>query len=236
MPMTIEMERELRHTWIKLEIEELYEENYQMRMLASNTIPGLLGVQAQGMDERSIYRYEISGKISMKMKGEREGWTYLHMINFMKQFVRILEEINNYLLDIHCLLLEPEYIYYEKEQVYFCYCPALKQNLWEKFHELTEYFVRETDYGDKEAIYFAYELHKASMEENYKMEDILDSILERKESEMNRLKLDTKELSYELEDDQILDEWAGEQKCRNQVVREQAGVWGFVSRKLQKRG
>ena len=50
------LERELRHTWMIFEIQKLYEEDYQMQMLYANTIPGLLNVQGQGMDEKSRYR------------------------------------------------------------------------------------------------------------------------------------------------------------------------------------
>ena len=170
----------------------------------------------------------------MKVLGERESWSYFQMENFMRQFIQVLKEMDNYLLNVNCLSLNPEHIYWNDGKFYFSYCPALEQDLWEKFHELTEYFVRETNYEDKEAIYFAYELHKSSMEENYNIEEILEKILERKEAEMDRMKEDVKEMSYELEDDRILDDWAGEQELKNHVLRERLGVWGFVSRKLQR--
>ena len=51
---------------------------------------------------------------------------------------------------------------------------------------------------------------------------------------MSRVREDIKEMSYELEDDKILDDWAGEQELKNNVMRERSGVWGFVSRKLQR--
>ena len=47
-----------------------------MRMLMENAIPGLLSVRGQGKDDKSQYRYEISGKISVKAKGEKENWKF----------------------------------------------------------------------------------------------------------------------------------------------------------------
>ena len=85
----------------------------------------------------------------------------------MRQFIQVLYVVKNYLLNVNCLSLDPGHIYVSDEIYYFCYCPGLEGNILEKFHELTEYFVRETDYEQKEAVYLAYELHKASMEENY---------------------------------------------------------------------
>lgn len=55
-------ERDLYHSWMILEVEQVYEEDYQMKMLMDNEIPELLEVMGQGMDEKSIYRYRISGK------------------------------------------------------------------------------------------------------------------------------------------------------------------------------
>lgn len=234
--MITEIERELRHTWMIFEFNKIYEEDYQMKMIYSNSIPGLLNVQGQGMDEKSRYRYEISGKISMKVLGERESWNYSQMEDFMRQLIRILKEMDNYLLNVNCLSLNPEHIYWNDGKFYFSYCPAMEQDLWEKFHELTEYFVRETNYDDKEAIYFAYELHKSSMEENYNIEEILEKILERKDAELSKVKEEVKEVSYEIEDDRILDDWAGEQKLRNHVMRERPNVWEFVGKKLSKSG
>ena len=158
--MREEYERDLHHAWMILETDELYKEDYQMRMLMENAIPGLLSVRGQGKDDKSQYRYEISGKISVKAKGEKENWKFADLEKFMRQFIQVLYAVKNYLLDVNCLSLDPGHFYVSDEIYYFCYCPGLEGNILEKFHELTEYFVRETDYEQKEAVYLAYELHR----------------------------------------------------------------------------
>ena len=72
------------------------------------------------------------------------------------------------------LLLDPEYIFYEKGNYYFCFYPPDEEALKDKFHKLTEYFVREVDYKDEEGVHLAYTLHKSTMEENYTIEQILE--------------------------------------------------------------
>ena len=235
--MKTEFERDLHHAWMILEFDEIFEEDYQMRMLEENHPTSLLMVKGQGRDTKSRYQYEIGGKISMEALGEREKWTYSQMKEFMQQLVETVREVNNYLLDVNCLSLNPEHIYHQGEKYYFCYCPAIKGNVWEAFHTLTEYFVIETDYEDKEAIYLACELHKASMEDNYNIELILEKILERKEQRMEEVQQKPKygDLSYELQEDQILDEWAKEQELKGNMLKERETVWGFVTRKIQKR-
>ena len=113
-------------------------------------------------------------------------------------------------------------------------CPGLEGNILEKFHELTEYFVRETDYEQKEAVYLAYELHKASMEENYNIEYALERILEKKENEMESIQPE-KKAGYDLQEELILDDWIAEQEMKGQVVKDRQSVWGFLNQRLQKR-
>ena len=136
--MREEYERDLHHAWMILETDELYKEDYQMRMLMENAIPGLLSVRGQGKDDKSQYRYEISGKISVKAKREKEHWKFADLENFMRQFIQVLYAVKNYLLDVNCLSLDPGHIYVSDEIYYFCYCPGLEGNILEKFHELTE--------------------------------------------------------------------------------------------------
>ena len=50
--MREEYERDLHHAWMILETDELYKEDYQMRMLMENAIPGLLSVRGQGKDDK----------------------------------------------------------------------------------------------------------------------------------------------------------------------------------------
>ena len=58
--MREEYERDLHHAWMILETDELYKEDYQMRMLMENAIPGLLSVRGQGKAStatKSVGRY-----------------------------------------------------------------------------------------------------------------------------------------------------------------------------------
>ena len=43
------------------------------------------------------------------------------------------------------------------------------------------------------------------------------------------------DVSYELKEDQILDDWASEQELKGRVTKERESVWGFVTRKIHQR-
>lgn len=159
----------------KITIEEpvVYKEDYQMRMLRMNDIEGLLPVKGRGIDGVSFYDYNVSGKISMQAMYERNKISGDDLKAFLKQLLAVIKAVENYLLNMDCILIDPEYIFYEGGKYYFCYYPQAKQELWEEFHRLTEYFVKQADYEDKECVRIVFILHKETMAENYSLEKIV---------------------------------------------------------------
>ena len=166
---------------ITIEEEAVYQEDYQMRMLKVNEIEGLLPVKGRGIDGSSFYDYNVSGKISMQALYERNKMGGEDMRLFLRQLLAVIQETENYLLNIHCILLEPEYIFYEEGRFYFCYYPRIEQDLWEEFHKLTEYFVKRADYKDKEGVRIVFLLHKETMAENYSLEKVIKECMRKEE-------------------------------------------------------
>lgn len=166
--------KDLRATYLILEGEEEAREDYQIAMLRGNEIPGVLKMRARFVEDRIEYHYDISGKTSFKTFYEKTGLHYEQMKRLVNSLLDTLEVLQNYMLDGNCLLLSPEYIFFEREQFYFCYYPFHKEDAKEEFHRLTEFFVQEVDYQDEEGVQFAYTLHKATMEENYSISQIME--------------------------------------------------------------
>lgn len=166
--------RNLNSTKLIIEEEQQYQEDFQMRMIQENKIAGLLKFHGIGIEGFSQYHYDITGKVSMKALYEKARITHTELTCFLKQLSAVLDRLKNFLLDADCLLLKPEYIFYAKGQFYFCYLPVQEEEMCKEFHALTEFIVSQSDYQDKEAVFMAYQIHKASMEENYSMEQLLE--------------------------------------------------------------
>ncbi|MSR92824.1 hypothetical protein FYJ34_00665 [Clostridiaceae bacterium 68-1-5] len=107
-----------------------YEEDYQMRMLRINSTEYLLRVMGRGIDDSSCYEYEVSGKVSMSAMFERGNMRGRDVELLMDSIREAIRETERHLLNIHCLLLQPEYIFYEEKKFYFCYFPPSKENIW----------------------------------------------------------------------------------------------------------
>lgn len=164
---------DLKRAYMIIECEAEEMEDYQIIMLKENEIPGILKTDLRFVDNKSQYYYDISGKTSFKMLHEKINLTLEDMKGLVNELLQAINTLKKYMLDEKCILLEPEYIFCEGEKYYFCYYPSCEQNIGEEFHRLTEFFVREVNYRDEEGVHFAYTLHKATMEENYSIEEIM---------------------------------------------------------------
>ena len=163
---------------ITIEEESFYKEDYQVRMLKANNLNGILKMGGRGINEKSYYDYDVSGKLSMRAMFERSKINAEDIKTFLKDYRSALKEVETFLLNIHCILLKPEYIFYEEGKYFFCYYPLAQGELWEEFHGLTEYFVKQADYQDQECIRMVFLLHKKTMDENYSLEKIVAECLQ----------------------------------------------------------
>ena len=157
------------------------------------------------------------------------------------QVITLYVATGKYLLDIHCILLEPEYIFYEEGQFFFCYYPPATQDLWEKFHVLTEYMVKVADYEEEECVRLAFLLHKGTMEENYSLEKLIAECGEREEKDMEKpvRKTMIDELLEEKRErtsyyDTEEHDWITEQEMGSSIMRETDNLWIPVKRFLTK--
>ena len=232
--------RDLNTSYFIVESDRFYQSDYQLKMLANNEICGLLQVKGRGVNGRSRYEYEIQGKHSLEFLTQKGPVTYEMIIAIIEDLLAVMEEMRDYLLSPNQLLLDPRSIFCEKGRYYFCYYPANEQGIAESFHELTEFFVRETDYQDRSGIYISYALHKMTLAENYQICQVIEEILnnqeeeyEDQEAEEEDYEEDLYEYGDEYEDDEEeeqYDDWGLEEKPVGDVIKEKRGGWGFVKR------
>lgn len=218
---------------ITIEESVLYKEDYQMRMLTCNPIEGLLPVKGRGMNGNSFYDYDVSGKVSIKAMYQRSKMNSKDIKTFLVRLRRVIESVENHLLNKHCILLKPEYIFYEKGQYYFCYYPLADTDFWEEFHALTEYFVKKTDYEDKDCVKITFLLHKETMEENYSLDKLVEECLKIEEKVIEKTEImepDIPPISYDTTDH----DWIHNQDRVSSILKETDNMWAPVKRFLHK--
>lgn len=233
-----EFETKLNRTSFHIYVSGHYEEDYQMPMLRQNRIPGILEVEGCEVEGKSRYTYTISGLMSMKVLHEKSAITKEEMQEFVAGLLEVTGKLQEYMLNPDCLVLEPDCIFYKSGQWFFCYLPGMEENLNKSFHELTEYFVKTLDYEDTEGIFLAYELHKATLQEHYNLEQIIKDYevhkeersrfmaesSERNENYGNLFSLTEEEEEYEaMQNHTTYEEYEVSQKA--DFIREENGWW-----------
>lgn len=221
---------------ITIEEEAVYKEDYQMRMLKVNHLEGILKMGGRGVNKSSFYDYDVSGKMSMKAMFERSKIGAEDIKVFLRDLKIAVKEVETFLLNIHCILLKPEYIFYEEGKYCFCYYPPAKQDIWEEFHGLTEYFVKQADYQDQEGISMVFLLHQKTMDENYSLEKLAAECLQ-SGLEADDIKNEEPEMEEEegfQEYDRAEHDWIVEQERGSSILRETDNLWTPVKRFLKR--
>lgn len=150
-----------------------YRENYQMRMLKNNRIPGLLRVSGCGMEGASRYYYHTGHSQSLETYYKNKDIRAEEILKLTRQFLSVMEKMKDYMLEPNYLMLSEKYIFEKNENYFFCFFPENEKTWQVSYHELTEYFVRKVDYQDLESIQLACMLHKETLKETYDLESIL---------------------------------------------------------------
>lgn len=189
-----EYETGLNRTSLHIYVESSNEEDYQMTMLRRNRMPGIISAERCEVEGMTRYTYDIGGFVSMKSLYEKTAIQNQEILDLVKALMEVTETLESYMLSPDCLLLSPEYIFQRNGKWNFCYLPEAEKKLSQSFHELTEYFVKTTDYGDTNAIFLAYELHRATLQEHYDLKQIMKDYEE-----------------HEEERNQTMEEWKQEQ-------------------------
>lgn len=179
---------ELNYSELVINSTISYEENYQLKMIKENRITGLLKVAVCDRDNCGEYIYDTSGMSNMKREFDKIVCDKEDIKKFLKQLMNLIISARDYMLDINCIVLDPQYIFCKDNEYYFCYYPPLQQSIISGFHDLTEYWVKVVDYEDYSSVVLICGLHKESMEEHYNLELLLEQYAESEHKQPTELK------------------------------------------------
>ena len=173
--MEIKYKRELKHNYLIIIPEETFYDSYEIRMMASNCIDGLLKFHVKQVDNIRSYYYEITSRQPLTRLLEYHSLGAEELRCLITGIVRTLERMETYLLQEGQILLEPNYIYVEPENftVYLCLIPGRQGIFPEEMTALLQYLLGKVNHQDKECVVMAYGLYQESLKENYGMGDLL---------------------------------------------------------------
>ena len=176
--MQIDYKRDLNHTYVILQEEkEPDTASYQIRMLLTNAIPGLLDCKIGKMDDKTLFYYEVTSRQSLQSVFEQRSIGAEVLRKLFEQLLDLLEELGQYLLAPDGLVLQPELVFADAnlENFSFCYLPGKQGHtgcFQKQIRELMEYLLPKLDHQEQDAVVLGYGLYREISAEIFSVETI----------------------------------------------------------------
>lgn len=198
----IDIRKESQEIWLVLHMDSPYTSDYQIHMIERTKPAGILPVRLSETDGKTTFLYQITDMISLQQYYRNHVLDEKEMFWIAGQVLTVIRRMKQYLLDPEHLILNPSCMYRTGEELYFCYLPVYRKSFRKSFHILTEYFVRELDYDNADAIQTGCRFHKYTMQMNYDLERVIEQVrgeVESKKKNTENETEDTESISEENE-------------------------------------
>ena len=172
--MEVRYQREVNHNYMILDAHGPGG-GYECRMLAANSIKGLLKFRVRQYEEKREFYYEITSKQPLKRLLEQRKISGEELRSLLLGISAVTVKIEEFLLKEEQLLLDPDFIYIDPDSftVYLCLLPGYSCNFPEVLSGLLQYLLEKINHQDREGVVMAYNLYQESLRENYGMADLL---------------------------------------------------------------
>lgn len=170
-------ERDVNRSYMK--IPAIPEESFDEKIMLKRKIAGLLPVEKCYVNGAGQYWYNISGKQALDAYCRVTPVSVAFFENLMLRLCEQIEVLEWNLLDINCLVLDPELIFinHAGDEVNFVYYPYGKGKLFGELQQLMEYLLQRINHKDKEAVQTAYRVYEMTLVEGISIGDIKEQIV-----------------------------------------------------------
>lgn len=228
-------DRESSDIFLRIDTDKKYKDEYKIHMISENSISGVIPYNVQETKGGSIYRYNVSGMISMKNKFLDRRIEKEDMNFFVRALFDTVNDVKKYMLNVDELLLYPEFIFWDKDKWRFCYFPFKGRGFEEGFIRINDFFVKRIGNNDTEAIMFFHKIYKTSLTRPFTIDNIMRITEEQDQLLYNSNEKDIDNM-YKLENSELKmvcenpDEKSifGHYK-RSRKNREKKALWGSLS-------
>jgi len=181
----ITYERSVSKSYMK--IPACVDNSFDEKLMLKKEIAHTLSVEKCYINGIGQYWYNITGKQALDsfLRVKELGISFIEklLLNICSQ----MEQLEWNLLDMNCLVLEPEFIFITNgsQEIDFTLYPDNKGNVFEELSKLMEYLLTKLDHKDSMAVRCAYGLYELTLTEGYSLSDIKEFIKAGREKEDN---------------------------------------------------
>ena len=174
--MDIEYRRDMNHNYMIVKgMGPDVPDDYETRVISTNRIPGLLTCSMQYIDAEIWYSYDVTSlqKLTVFCESRKVGKN--EIMKILSEILRILEGLEDYLLDFQHLILTPSCVCmdFDTMEIRLMYVPFYCRDIRRSLRELTEYLLGCADHSDQSAIVLGYRFCHEVQENNTQLGDLM---------------------------------------------------------------
>lgn len=177
--MKVSYQRDLNRSYLVLQAErEIDMDSYPVRILLGGGVRTLLSCRVQTVDGSRAFYYDTTylHPLSSRLRKNRLGGDELRRL--LQSFVKALESIQSYLLDVSWLVIDPEYMFCreDSDELRLCCFPGYGRDIGEQFRGLMEYLLPMIDHDDSRGVVMAYGIYRQCVGGDFSVERLKESI------------------------------------------------------------
>jgi hypothetical protein len=162
-----------------MKIPAAIEENLDEKLMLKRQLAGLLPVEKCYVSGMGQYWYNISGKQGLDAYCRINGIDRAFFERLVLRFCEQVERLEWNLMDINCLVLDPELIFvnHNGEEIAFTVYPQNKGDLYPELQQLMEFLLTKLNHGNPEVVKEAYAIYEMTLAEGFSVSEMKEHIL-----------------------------------------------------------
>lgn len=183
--MKVSYNKNLKSSYMLVDIEDKYKLDYRTNMLINNSIPGFLRTKGQENGKALTLQYDITSKQPLSRIMERGNIKTDELKSLIFDILRSVEESKKYLLEEDDIILDKEYLYVDTAsmKVGLFYMPGYNKPIDKQLRALLLELPACMSSEDPDAVVLAYSLYSESAKEGYVLGDLIKVLSCKKKQE-----------------------------------------------------
>ena len=155
--------------------DETDDKYYEFQMITGNEIPVFLSCSKLFYDDKEQYIYDVNSMICLSELAKKKSLTGDELNILIESVCSCQEMIKSYLLSPEGLILDPDFVFFERSKKTFRYAffPWDNEDTYSSYTKLAEFLLSAIDYSDEQAIDMGYDIYASILNKDYDLSKFL---------------------------------------------------------------
>ena len=156
-------------------IEDVEFKEFEMKMIESNHINGIISPLFREINNQILCMYDITSKMTLVEAFSKKEMRAEDLYRLTDAIQTAVKNLDEYMLGPEGLLLDPEYIFYDinSNEFSFIYC-AVSEDFYLSLKKLFEYILGIISHSDNEVVTYAYGIYRRLNTGNYALTELFE--------------------------------------------------------------